>query len=54
MSIISWPRKYQVDELYDAYREFQSFSVKLKKSRDISHEGRERVLIAFTAITSGM
>lgn len=35
----------------------QSLKVSLrnqKKSRDISHEGRERVLIAFTAITSGM
>lgn len=43
-----------MDKLYDVYPELKNFCVKLKKGRDIPHEGRERVLIAFTAITSEM
>lgn len=47
-------KKDQVDKLHDAYPEHKNFSVKLKKGREISREGRERVLIAFTALTWGM
>lgn len=47
-------KKDHVDKLHDAYPELKNFSVKLKKGREISHEGRERALIAFTALTSGM
>lgn len=42
MSIISWPRKHQVDKLYDAYPEFKSFSAQSKKAEIfLMREGKE-------------